>query len=248
MQYNRDVINKEGIIISKTKYKDNDCLVNVVNENEIFSFYAKGVLKNKSKNAPSLNELSYSKFSLLQYQNSNLLLLESSLVENYQSMESIDDMACLSIIKDLTNVFIKDSDATKSIYSYLINILKLIKELQFDPLTLTAIYFAKVLVVNGYQFNVNECSICGSKNGISGVSLLDGGFVCSKCFDPNKHIKLTKDEMLSLRYLFLVDESKLTYKQLDKAVLVTLFKIFNMYLKDVENVELNSVKFLLDVI
>ena len=41
---------KKGLILNSNLYKDNSFIVDMINENELFVFEAKGISKSKSKN------------------------------------------------------------------------------------------------------------------------------------------------------------------------------------------------------
>lgn len=245
MKYKQNVINKEGIIISLTEYKDKDAIVTCINKDEVFSFYAKSVFTKSSKNKNSLNELYRCSFSLALYENGNLFLQEVSLKEQLISFESIEVLSCLQFIKDVTSTFIKESSDAREIYPIFYKILCQIKENKADSLTLSLIYFAKVLDVCGYRLEVNKCVRCGSKQNICAISFKDGGFICRDCYDERFHMPLKKDSMIYLRYLFMVSEENFGKIKIDNNVAKDLLYIFKLYIKDIENVTLNSLEFLI---
>lgn len=240
MQINRDEISKKGIVISLVKYKDYDAIVTAINESEIFSFYARGIYKKGSKNFPNLIELTYSEFSFLRYDQERLFLLEAKRIDGFQNLESIERISCLNLVRELTSILVKDNEAVQNIFPIFKRCIEVINLEEVDPYTVALIYFAKIMIVAGYQMNVNSCGRCNSKFKISGVSIRENSFVCSSCFKEEKDIKLSKDELLSLRYIFKCEEEDFARVKLDEKVCRKLLKLLNLFIKDYENISLNS--------
>lgn len=68
-------------------------------------------------------------------------------------------------------------------------------------------YFALLFKISGYEFEVNKCVFCGSKNDITTFSFKDGGFVCRNCLQIDTEKDLNKEQMLLLRNAFLFTEN-----------------------------------------
>lgn len=190
----------EGIVIRRTVYKEGAVMITVLTKDGIRSFLAKGVLKMTSKNAPSVNLFTKSKFQVFHGKDGNWLRV-GEIIDSYPNLNSdLEKLAILDFISEITNNLVGENDV-RFVYWYLENTLKQINE-GFSPWTVLLIYFAHVLKYAGYGLNVNHCNICGNPHGIVTLSYKDGGFICSKCFDENRHKKMPVEKMKMIRYVF----------------------------------------------
>ena len=109
-----------------------------------------------------------------------------------------------------------------------------------SPWAILLSYFAKIFKETGYEFEVNHCVFCGSKQGIVTFSFNDGGFICQNCLEPDMERDLTKEQMLIIRSSFLVpDMAKATFEVSKENALVVLNKFFE-FIKDSYGVSLKG--------
>lgn len=193
----------EGIVIRATPFRENDAVVNVLTNDRIISFLARGVLKFESKNAPTVNLFSKAKFQLSKGKE-GFSLRSGELHTSFPHIkDNISSLAIADMIGEITNKFIQNDDAAK-VYNWFSKALELLDE-GFDPFTIGLIYFAVVLKETGYQLNVDSCVICGKTSQITAVSYLDGGFICKDCYMPSKHVQCDSRKLKIIRYIFKVD-------------------------------------------
>ena len=87
----------EGIVIRRTSYKEGAAMISVLTNNKIKSFLAKGVLKTTSKNAPSVNLFTKSKFNVFHGQDGDWLR-QGEIIESYPNIikdfEKLDYDSC----------------------------------------------------------------------------------------------------------------------------------------------------------
>ena len=198
----------EGIVIRRTSYKEGSAMISVLTKDRIRSFLAKGVLKITSKNAPSVNLFTKSRFQTFKGEEGDFLRVGEVLSSYPNITKDFEKLAILDFISEMTNSLIGTNDA-KDIYIYLEKTLECLNG-EFSPLTALLIYFAKVMKASGYGLDVDSCVICGNKNAISATSYKDGGFICTNCFDPSIHIKTEPRKLKILRYIFKVDLDNFT--------------------------------------
>ena len=193
----------EGIVIRRTSYKEGAAMISVLTKDKIRSFLAKGVLKITSKNAPSVNLFTKSRFQVFKGEDGDFLRV-GEIISSYPNItKSFEKLAILDFISEMTNSLIATNDA-KNVYSFLEKTLEALNG-DFHPLTALLIYFAKVLEASGYGLDVNSCCICGHTHAITALSYKDGGFICENCFDASKHTKTDTRKLKIIRYIFNVD-------------------------------------------
>ena len=193
----------EGIVIRRTSYKEGSAMISVLTKDRIKSFLAKGVLKITSKNAPSVNLFTKSRFQTFNGAEGDWLRVGEVLKSYPNITKDFEKLAILDFISEMTNSLIGTNEATE-VYYFLEKTLDSLNG-DFSPLTALLIYFAKVLKASGYGLDVDSCCICGKKEAISALSYKDGGFICQNCFDASKHVKTDPRKLKILRYIFKVD-------------------------------------------
>ena len=177
----------EGIVIRRTSYKEGSAMISVLTKDRIRSFLAKGVLKMTSKNAPSVNLFTKSRFQTFNGEEGDWLRVGEVLCSYPNITKDFEKLAILDFISEITNSLIGTNDAQDT-YRFLEKTLECLNG-DFSPLTVLLIYFAKVLKASGYGLDVDSCAICGEKHAITAISYKDGGFICQKCFDASNHVK-----------------------------------------------------------
>ena len=193
----------EGIVIRRTTYQEGAAMITVLTKEKIRSFLAKGVLKMTSKNAPSVNLFTKSRFQVFHGQDGDWLRV-GEILESFPNINGdLEKLAVLDFVSELTNTLLGTNDA-KDIYEFLEKTLQSLNA-GFSPWTALAIYFAHVLTAAGYGLNVDKCAICGKPTSIMSLSYKDVGFICDKCFDETRHAKTDVRKLKIMRYIFKVD-------------------------------------------
>ena len=198
----------EGIVIRRTSYKEGSAMISVLTKDRIRSFLAKGVLKITSKNAPSVNLFTKSRFQTFNGEEGDWLRVGEVICSYPNIANDFEKLAILDFISEITNSLIGTNDA-RDTYEFLEKTLECLNG-EFSPLTALLIYFAKVLKAAGYGLDVDSCAICGKKEAITALSYKDGGFICQNCFDASKHVKTEPRKLKILRYIFKVDLNNFT--------------------------------------
>ena len=161
-----------------------------------------------SKNAPSVNLFTKSKFQVFHGQDGDWLRV-GEIIESFPNINGdLEKLAILDFISELTNTLLESNDA-KDIYDFLDKTLQSLNG-GFDAWTALSIYFAHVLTAAGYGLNVDKCAICGKPTSIIALSYKDGGFICDKCFDKTRHVKSDVRKLKIMRYIFKVDLDNFT--------------------------------------
>ena len=129
------------------------------------------------------------------------VLKSSSVICNPLKVNNnLDYLSSLLLISEATKSLLQEEEKAV-IFPFLMEtiiILKSIKDIW--PVIIT--YLAKLLKISGYDFEVNHCVFCGSKQGILTFSFSDGGFICQNCFEEGMERDLTNAQMLMIRSAF----------------------------------------------
>lgn len=244
---NFDAVKKEGIVLRKTELGEADCMVSCIGEEGKFSFYAKGIRKTTSKNAPSLNELTLSEFTLLLRPggDANYLLKEASGRKNYMKDGDFDAIAVENFLCELTSrAYNEEEGEGKEFYPYLKAALEAIND-GFDPLTVGFLCFATTLRLIGFGLEVDNCVRCLGKKGIIGVNYPDGGFICSSCFEGDFDEKLDAYSLKVLRFAFRYKPEDMRRVVFPKESIRPLFHSLEEYFREGLGYSLKTLQFLL---
>ena len=219
-----------GYVLKSTPYKEKDAIINVLSEDGIHTFKAKGVLNPASKNASSCLLYSYSEFTVQKskYSSHLALLKGKNLDSNYKLYDSLDYMCCIGLIVEAILNFL-DNPST-FIFESLKTTFKGLNE-GFDIFTLTAIMLAKIILETGYGLETSNCVKCGSKTKIVSFSYEEGGFICLKCLSSNVN-KDNNDYLKSIRYIFMVDIDNYFHYTLNKKIAIRIIKELMEYIKN----------------
>lgn len=232
----------EGYVIRLSAYKDSDAMVNVLTENGLVSFLARGVLKTTSKNAPACQLLSYSRFSLNEGKTAGIALKEALSLQVVDGRDSLARLASFSFLAELTSKVVQE-DEGKAVFPWLKASLNAIAG-NADALTCSLIFFAHVLEIAGYGLDVDECVYCGSKKDIAGISYSDGGFVCRNDLQEGVNA-LDARNLKILRYIFRCHLEDVPRVAFTKKECQDLFAPLGIYLNDLTGVTLKSLPILL---
>lgn len=232
--------NIEGYVLRVSSYKENDAMVTVISTEGLFSFLARGVLKNTSKNFSSCQLLAKSKFSLNEQKSGNYSLSESSVISVPDGKSSLLRLGIFSFISEACLKLVMEEESSK-VYPWIDKTMNDLKN-EGKEASSTLIFLSHLLNEIGYGLEVNGCVRCGGKTGIVGVSLKDGGFVCKDCADENDKMDLR--DLKILRFCF-----KCRLEDTDRADFTTeesikLIKRLIRYIDNFTGVKLKSLELL----
>lgn len=182
-----------GLVLTNTTLNDNDVIMNVLTDEGIVSIKAKGVLKANSKNRNMTEIGCYSLFHTIDRLNQKVLLLKNAeSIQRFSINAELDKQAVYHCLLEGFN----KSDITLDKALIYVNLL----DKCHNPLCLYAFYLCHLIQTGGISLIVDGCSLCGSQQGIYGLSLTDGGFVCKQCYSDLKHLHLDVTELKNIRY------------------------------------------------
>ena len=227
------------ITLSITPYKEKDAIINAISEEGEISFLVNGALNIKSKNSALNNQLVIADIELKDGNFKYPVLKSSNIIETPLKVKNdYYFLACSYLLTEATKELLQE-DEKQRIFNSLIEAIINLKTAE-NPWAITISYMAKVLKESGYEFAVNNCVFCGTKNDIVTFSFADGGFVCRNCLEEGIERDLTRDQMLIIRAAFNVkDISSATFNVSKENALVILNKFFE-FIKDSYGTNLKS--------
>lgn len=227
------------VVLSITPYKEKDAIINAVNEQGEMDFLAKGILDPKNKNSALNNLLAVADIELNEGNYKYPVLKSATIIENPMKVTNDYYYLCsLMLMAEITKTLVQD-DEKERIFNSLMSAVISIKTAE-APWAILLAYFAKVFKETGYEFEVNRCVFCGSKQGIVTFSFSDGGFICRDCFEQDMEKDLNNEQMLIIRSAFLVnDVSTATFAVSKENALVVLNKFFE-FIKESYGVSLKG--------
>lgn len=196
----------EIIILKINQYKEKDGIVDAISKDGKHTFLVRSLFDPKSQNAGLNNPLTIADVEL----NSNNARYQHEVITSsvvlftpFILQTDLTYMCSLMLINEVTNFLLSD-DEKHQMYDDLIETIHELKK-NGNPLKVVIPYLAKILKVSGYDFEVNECIMCGSKKNIITFSFNDGGFICDNCYTPDIPREFNRQQMLVIREAFLTN-------------------------------------------
>lgn len=233
----------EGIVLSTVDYKETSKILNVLTkEHGLIGIMSKGCKSIKSPLRFCSNNFTYASFNIYYKKDKLSTLVSCDILDYFKNIKKdILLMSYLNYLCSLTKEVVKQ-DASKNIYEILISGLKKINE-GLNPLIITNIIELKFLDYLGVPVNLDECVICGSSK-IVNLSILKGGYVCSKC--NNEPLVDTKTIKM-LRMYYYVDINKITEIKVSENTTNEINMFLTSYYEHNTGLYLKSKKFIENV-
>ena len=232
--------NIEGYVLRVSSYKENDAMVTVLASDGMYSFLARGVLKNTSKNFSSCQLLAKSRFSLNEQNSGNYSLSESQVINVPDGKSDLLRLGIFSFVSEACLKLVTEEEA-KEIYPWLDKTMENLKE-DGKEASSALVFLSHLLNEIGYGLEVSECVGCGGKTGIVGVSFKDGGFVCKDC--AHESDKMDNRDLKILRFCFKCQISDVDRVTFEKEESIKLLKRLIRYIDSFTGVKLKSLDLL----
>lgn len=236
------------IVISTTKYKEKDSIINAINENETFSFKVQSSLDPKSKNHWLATPFTIADVTFSENPNLKYPILKSAdlLFSPLLFGNSYTKLVAINIMEEAINKLLPDEEKFSS-FSLINNFVIRLKENEGDFLFEITVFLLHLLAISGYEFDVDSCICCGEKSSIVGFSFEEGGFVCKNCRSDVSTKPMTGIEMRLLRYCCKVSDfdQRPTSFIYEKEDISNVLKKLNEFISEHTGSPLNSLKMLL---
>lgn len=189
------------VVLSITQYKEKDAIISAISEDGDITFLARGVFDPKNKNAAINNLLSIADIELSDGNYKYPVLKTANVSLNPMRLNNdLEYLSSLMLVAEATKSLLQEEEKGR-IFETLVSAGIALKKAK-EPWFILLVYFANLFKIGGYEFEVNRCVFCGSKQNIVTFSFADGGFVCQNCMNLETERNLSKEQMLLLRAAF----------------------------------------------
>ena len=234
------MIEKEGLILSLSEYKDRDALVYFLSKEGLQTIYARGIQSVASKNKRLCNPFSYVRLTLDHKETRKMdYLIRGDLLAYYYKIQ--EDLFAQSLCFVLRDCIIR-SAFTPLVYSYLFACWNSFQKEDGKAISYACLILATLLKKEGIAPFVEGCVRCGSRKGIETVSLREGGFLCKDCNQKEKAWK--KDELRKFRSLFIVKREVVETFMEVYTYSISDFLYLAFWFEQYAHVQLSSLQFL----
>ena len=230
------------IVLSNTKYKENDVIYNAISEESYFSFKASGAQKQNSKILWLNNALTYADVEFADRRYKYPTLKEAKLIDAPLVDDSLEVMMSYALIAEATNKMLQDEEK-HLLFKDILASTKAIKS-GADYLLVSLIFLANAIKIAGSKPEIDKCIFCGKTKDIVAFSFSEGGFICRDCLDEDMDIpSLTPNHMKLIRYIFKAPDYSCKASELfDEQDKIYILKHLTDYINDDIGVVLNSAK------
>lgn len=231
----------EIIVLKITNYKEKDAIIEGLTEEGNRSFLVKGLMSPKSTNIVLGNNLVYADIELQEGKYKHPIIKKSKIILSpYHLNDDLDTLAAINLIDEITLNLLQEEERG-AIYGSLKEVIKKLQERIISPLSISLIYFMKVLEESGYSFEANRCMRCNTTKGIATFSFSEGGFICKNCLTEEIKLGLSKNAMIAIRKAIIAKEYE-EIEELSFPVYKEILKELKTFVFDFLGVKLTSIE------
>ena len=230
----------KSIILRISAYKEKDAVVTAINEEGIITFIVKGLLSSKSKFLALNNPLTIAELRLSEEgKYKHPILKDVNIIASpLNLMGRLRDLSLIMLLADLVNVTLQDEEKLV-VFQYLLSSLEdIYKNYKINENILFFLF--KVLTVTGYEFSVDNCVTCNSKESIVTFSFEKGGFICKNCKEINDKILTSSTTLLKLRYLIKTKTNKFDFEPIADDEFENILKDLIVFFEDNFGVDIKN--------
>ena len=139
----------------------------------------------KNKTALALRPFTRGRYELFKGRDSYSINGAETIESYYSIGEDIDKYSCAAGALELTDRMLEDEQQSPGMYNLLSEYLSMLEKRKSDFGTLFLAFRIKALELFGSGINVKACAKCGKTDGLTRISIPDGGVICSDCAGPS---------------------------------------------------------------
>ncbi|TCT27010.1 DNA replication and repair protein RecO [Melghiribacillus thermohalophilus] len=189
-----------GIVLKTRDYGETHKIITLfTKERGKIGAIARGAKKPRSRMAAVTQPFVYGTY-LVQVSKNLGNLQQGEIIDSFRYIrEDIVKTAYAAYLSELTDRLLESHSPDVMLWEQLLHTLERMSD---EPDVLTMMYELKVFERGGFAPELSRCVSCGSSRGIQSFSVIEGGFLCSKCnfHDPDA-IDLDQKLIQILRYL-----------------------------------------------
>lgn len=222
----------DGIVLRETEYKDNDKLLTILTrENGQVTAKARGVKSRTSKLRAGCQLLTFSEFTLLDYQG-RYLVTEAVPKEMFPRLrEDVELLSLASYFAQVTEAISQEDAPDPELLSLLLNSLYVLGRESRPQILVKAVFELRAMCLAGYLPDLSGCAVCGREDA-DRFNLTQGVLQCASC--GGEHTEgirmLSAATLAAMRYIVSVPMKNLFAFRLADAAVEELSGITESYL------------------
>lgn len=235
----------EGIILRTNDYGESNKIITFFSrELGKFSAVARGAKKPNSRLASVSQPFTYGNF-LCTIGSGLGTVHQGEIIHSLRQIkEDIFLTAYSSYIVELTDKSTEEKKKNPFLFEMVLQTLLYINE-GYDPDIIKNIFEMKMLQVLGYRPILDQCVICGSKEGPFSFSVKEGGLICERCVHKDPYsIKISQPTARLLRLFYYFDLKRLGSINVKEQTKRELNQCISAYYDEYSGLYIKSKKFL----
>ena len=228
------IVKMKGIIIAENNMGDFDKMLTMLTPGlGKISCVAKGARRPKSSLLAGTQFLCFGEYVMYRGQE-NYTINSCDMIEVFYNLRTDFDKLqyaanITKIIQDVTN----ENENSYKILQLFLNTLYMLSETDKDPNFITSVFKMKLLCFLGFKPQIEQCTICGSKENLHYFSIKDNGLKCENCHGPDKScIHINESTVTGLKYMVMAPAKKLFSFELKNESSIELNLISKIYLNE----------------
>ncbi len=230
------------IVLSLSKFKENDVIYNAISEIGSLSFKAFRGQDNKSEYVWLNNPLTIADVEFSDKRYKYPTLKEAKLIRSpIKGGDPLDYLCSISAITEIATKVLAEEER----YKLFPHIEQAIEALQKgkNHLMVVSIFLANAIKFAGGDLEVDRCVFCGTTSDVITFSFVDGGFVCRNCAVDSTPVDLKPEQLKLIRYIFKAPNydcpKSEMFSDVDKEVVLNNLV---QYVSDMDGVNLLTIK------
>jgi len=221
-----------GIVLKTFKLGEADKIITLITEAEgKIAAVAKGIRRTKSRFGARLEP--FTNLNLIFYKGRNLSTITSAdIIKVYDGVTGeLDRIDYGYAMLELVDKLSVEGQSDPRIYNMLAKSLDLLSRTDNGKRLVLSTFDIKLLAFSGFLPNINECTGCSSKTGLTDFSFTQGGILCKRCADSDpSSININGDTIELMRSLLLTPFKGLKDVKTDTATLGELNNIIDKHI------------------
>jgi len=224
----------DGIVLKNIRLNESDKIVTIFsNKFGKIRVVAKGIRKTKSQFGSSLENLT--QVRIIFYRGRNLdVASQTEIIRSFFSKcRNLKRYGLAIHCAEIVNKLLPEGDKNTSVYDLFKETLVLLED-DKNPYLMAESFKWKLFTFLGYQPNLNYCVKCHKKikrKDSYFFDIVDGGLICSNCFNKNKQgVKISDYCVRLIKRILEADLQKIHNKDIGNEQLEELLKITEKYM------------------
>lgn len=234
----------EGIVLSVRDYREQDAILKVLCiEEGVQSFVARGLKKLSSKNVASTQIFTHARFYVDFHEQKTMHSLRTAdIIDSHRLLrENLLSQACASIMCEcMEKIEWDDAEELFHILKVCLGHLQTSKQ----PYAIVALFMSLMNRMQGIEPYVDGCVICQREKGIAGISLSQGGFLCTHHMQEQDAVAYTLPDLKCFRLLCKAELAHVSileqYQDWTYEHFMMVFRFFEEY----SGIPMKSIRFL----